>query len=108
MAQLAARGFTPKATALIRNQGLTRDPTLPPEPEFDQVIDHSAYRAAVERGAFEVWMPRCYSAAVIENQRLLFSQASSGTDLLPSDRSRTHHWMRSMSVAFSPVASWLP
>ena len=108
MAQLAARGFMPKATALIRNQGLTRDPTLPPEPEFDQVIDHSAYQAAIERGAVEVWMPRCYSAGVIENQRLLFGQARNGPDLLPSDRSRTHHWMRAMEAAFAPIASWLP
>ena len=108
MAQLAARGFTPKATALIRNQGLTRDPTLPAEPEFDPVVEHSAYRAAVERGAAEIWMPRNYAAAAIENQRLLFGQARDGTDLMPSDRSRAHHWLRAMEAAFAPIASWLP
>jgi hypothetical protein len=42
MAQLAAKDFAPRAAALILNQGLTRDPALPPEPEFDDVRDHSA------------------------------------------------------------------
>lgn len=108
LAQLSARGFMPNATALILNKGLTRDPTLPPEPEFDAVIDHSAYRAAVGRGAVEVWMPRLYSARNIEEQRLLFGQARTSGDLGPSDRSRTHHWLRAMDEAFSPIASWLP
>jgi hypothetical protein len=108
MAQLAAKGFSPKATALVMNKGVTADPTMPPEPEFDQVMDHSAYRAAVERGAVPVWMPRLYSAKAVEDRRLLFGQARDGVDLGPSDRSRTHHWLRAMEDAFAPVASWLP
>lgn len=108
MAQLTARGFTPRATALILNKGLTADPTVPPEPEFDQVIEHSAFRAAVERDAATVWMPRLYAAKAIEDRRLLFGQARSGPDLGPSDRSRTHHWLAAMEKAFAGIHSWLP
>jgi hypothetical protein len=108
MAQLSAKGFTPKATALILNKGLTSDPTVPPEPEFDQVAEHSAFRAAIERGAATVWMPRLYAAKAIEDRRLLFEQARSGPDLGPSDRSRTHHWLTAMEKAFAGIASWLP
>jgi hypothetical protein len=108
MAQLAAKGFTPRATALIMNKGVTADPTMPAEPEFEAVMEHSAFQAAVERGAATVWMPRLYSAKTIEDRRLLFSQARDGSDLGPSDRSRTHHWLRAMEEAFAPIASWLP
>lgn len=108
MAQLAAKGFKPKATALIQNKGLTADPTVPPEPEFDQVVEHSAFRAAVERGAATVWMPRLYAAKAIEDRRLLFRQARSGPDLGPSDKSRTHHWLAAMEKAFAGIQSWLP
>lgn len=110
MAQLVAKGFTPTATALILNQGVTRDPTLPPEPEFDAVIEHSAYCAAVKRGAVAIWMPRLYSAKSIEEEGsgLLFGRARNSPALGPSDRSRTHHWLRAMDEAFAPIASWLP
>ena len=109
MAQLAAKGFTPKATALIMNKGVTADPTMPAEPEFETVMEHSAFRAAVDRGAATIWMPRLYSAKAIEDRRLLFGQARDAADLLgPSDRSRTHHWLRAMNEAFAPIASWLP
>ena len=78
MAQLAAKGFTPKATALIMNKGVTADPTMPAEPEFETVMEHSAFRAAVDRGAATIWMPRLYSAKAIEDRRLLFGQARDG------------------------------
>lgn len=108
MAQLAAKGFMPKATALVMNKGVTADPTMPAEPEFEQVMEHSAYRAAVDREAATVWMPRLYAAKAIEDRRLLFGQARDGSDLGPSDRSRIHHWLRAMEEAFGPIASWLP
>jgi hypothetical protein len=33
----------PAATALIMNKGVTADPTMPAEPEFEQITEHSAY-----------------------------------------------------------------
>ena len=108
MAQLQSRGFNPKATALVLNVGITADPTMPAEPEFDLVREHSAYQRAIENGAVEIWMPRLYAAKAIEEQQLLFSQARDGHDLGPSDRSRTHAWLRAMEEAFRAIASWLP
>jgi hypothetical protein len=108
MAQLAAKGFVPKATALILNKGVTADPTMPAEPEFEAVMEHSVFRAALDRGAVTVWMPRLYAAKAIEDRRLLFGLAHDGMDLGPSDRSRTHHWLKAMEEAFWPIESWLP
>jgi hypothetical protein len=108
MAQLVAKGFSPKATALVMNKGVTADPTMSAEPEFDQITDHSAYRAAVDHGAVPIWMPRLYSAKAIEDRRLLFRQATSSDQLGLADRSRTHHWLRAMEDAFRPIESWLP
>jgi hypothetical protein len=108
MAQLMAKGFAPKATGLILNKGVTADPTMPAEPEFDQITEHSAYRAAVDRGAVTIWMPRLYAAKAIEDRRLLFGQARDGDHLGPSDCSRTHHWLCAMDDAFRPVETWLP
>ena len=81
---------------------------MPAEPEFEAVMDHSAFRAAVGRGAATVWMPRFYAAKAVEDRRILFGLARNGSDLGPSDRSRTHHWLRAMEEAFAPIASWLP
>jgi hypothetical protein len=109
LAQLAAKGFAPGATALVMNTGVTADPTLPPEPEFDQVRDHSAYRAALDAGAAEIWMPRLYSAKAIEDRRIRFKDAVAGkAGLGPFDRSRTSHWLQAMDGAFAGIASWLP
>ncbi|MFL5289312.1 MAG: hypothetical protein ACJ8AW_52245 [Rhodopila sp.] len=108
MALLGAKEFMPQATALIMNKGVTSDPTMPAEPEFQQIMEHSAYRAVVDRGAVTIWMPRLYAAKAIEDRRLLFGQARDGADLGLSDRSRTHHWLRAMEGAFQPIESWLP
>ena len=108
MAQLQSQGFNPKATALVLNVGITADPTMPAEPEFDLVREHSAYQRAIANRAVEIWMPRLYAAKAIEEQQLLFSQARNGNDLGPSDRSRTHAWLRAMEEAFRAIVSWLP
>jgi hypothetical protein len=116
MAQMTAAGFAPKTTALILNKGRVADPTVPPEPEFARVMAHSAFQAAKARCAATIWMPRLYSAKVIEERRILFGQARdgvlppgrSGEGLGPFDRSRTRHWLAEMEEAFAPIASWLP
>jgi hypothetical protein len=108
MVQLAAKGFKPQATALILNTGITSDPTLPAEAEFEDITSHSAFQSTVAAGAVPIWMPRLYSSRTIETYRMRFARARKLGELGPSDVSRTHHWLAAMEDAFKPIASWLP
>jgi hypothetical protein len=117
LAGYEAQGFQPKATALILNAGLA-DPTMPREEAFARVLRHSAFRAAVARGAVPIWMPRLDAgvAAEIEGKRLRFGQARDGQApadqpgaiLRPFDRSRVRKWMADMAAALAPIRSWIP
>ncbi|MDT8355952.1 DEAD/DEAH box helicase family protein [Roseomonas mucosa] len=117
LAGYEAQGFQPKATALILNAGLA-DPTMPREDAFARVLRHSAFRAAVERGAVPIWMPRLDAgvAAEIEGKRLRFGQARDGQTpadqpgaiLGPFDRSRVRKWMADMAASLVPIRSWIP
>jgi hypothetical protein len=113
LAAMTQAGFTPKATALILNEGRA-DSTRPPLQEFGHIRRHSVYKLAIARGAVEIWMPRLYAAKAIEDRRIGFRQAvngemlEGGLGLGPFDRSRTRHWLTAMEDAFAPIASWLP
>ncbi len=117
LAGYEAQGFQPKATALILNAGLA-DPTVPREEAFGRLLRHSAFRAAVGRGAVPIWMPRLDAgvAAEIEGKRLRFEQARDGQApddqpgaiLGPFDRSRVRKWMTDMAAALAPIRSWIP
>ena len=117
LAGYEAQGFQPRATALILNAGLA-DPTMPRDDAFARVLRHSAFRAAVERGAVPLWMPRLDAgvAAEIKGKRLRFGQARDGQApegepsalLGPFDRSRVRKWMAEMQAALAPIRSWLP
>jgi hypothetical protein len=105
-------GFKPQATALVLNLGSLdegRDPTT----EFAQLRRNSVYRAAIARGAVEIWMPRHFSAKAIEDRRMSLFRAAdneggAATGLGIFDRSRAWHWLPAMETAFAPIASWLP
>lgn len=106
-------GFRPAATGLILNLG-----TLPAgadaEQAFAQVRRHSVYRAAIGRGAVEVWMPKLHAAKAIEDRSASFLAAAS--NVVPAgmpalgifDPGRTRDWLRQMDESFAPLASWLP
>jgi hypothetical protein len=105
MAMEAAK-FRPTATALILNMGtiVGQDP----EAEFGQLRRHSVYKAAVERGAVEIWMPRLYAAKAVEDRGIAFRKAvaaDGGLGLF--DRSRVAGWLTAMDQACAPIASWL-
>ena len=114
LAAMEAAGFRPKATALILNMGRIQD-ERDPEQEFYQLRKHSAYRAAVERGAMQIWMPRLYAAKAVEERRAGFRQAARlDADAAPLaqpldafNQSRVRQWLEQMTAAFAPVESWL-
>ncbi len=117
LATFEAQGFQPRATALVLNEGLI-DPTVSREDAFARVTRHSAFRAAVARGAAVLWMPRLEPsvAAEIEAKRLRFTFARDGaspssrqtTPLGVFDRSRVRAWMAAMDAMLAPIQPWLP
>lgn len=107
-------GFRPRATALILNLGRAASPSA-----FDAVRRQPAYKAALARGAVELWMPALEPqdlALRIERARLQFSQARDGVSADGSvsrvvgglERSRVRHWLEQMRAEFAAVESWLP
>lgn len=110
-------GFRPTATALVRNAGRVRD-GYSREQEFRWTVKQAPYRAAVSRGAIELWLPPIHGTAAreAENRRLRFEEAAAGKardgskagPLGPFDRSRIQSWMRKMEQEFEAVSSWLP
>ena len=86
MQSLRARGFRPRASAIILNEGRV-DQGLTREEAFARVLKHSAFRAAVEDGAAVIWMPRLDPpdlAQDIEAKRLHFTDARDG--IVPEGR----------------------
>jgi hypothetical protein len=115
MASLEQAGFKPPATALVMNEGRV-DPTVAREVAFARTMQHSAFRAAIDRGAVALWMPRLIPAKEVEDRRISFAQARDAvapsgrrvTPLGPFDRSRVRDWLRRMDTEFEPITSWLP
>ena len=110
LSEMQAAGFQPQATALVLNEGRV-DTSREPVREFALLRRHPVYRAAIERGATEIWMPRLYAAQQIEARRITYRQAADGAGTPPLgvfDRSRVHRWLAAMDTAFAPIASWMP
>jgi hypothetical protein len=107
-------GFQPRATALVLNEG--RAETADRERWFDPIRRHSIYRAVIDRGAVEIWMPKLAVAKKVEDRRLRYQQARDG--IVPDgrkvqplgvlDRSSVRNWLTRMDAAFAPIQSWIP
>jgi hypothetical protein len=100
-------GFKPDATALILNIGCTA--TDDPETEFRQIRRHPTYKAALDRGAVELWMPKLFAAKTIEDRTMALHRAADpagGLDVF--DQARTLHWLREMERCFAGISTWLP
>lgn len=103
-----AAGFRPRATALILNLGRAETPAA-----FDAVRRQPAYKAALDRGAVELWMPALAPqdlALRIERARLQFAQARDGASPAVGglERAIVREWLERMGVEFAAVRTWLP
>lgn len=109
-----ARGFRPRATALVLNLGRAETPAA-----FDALRRQPAYKAALDRGAVELWMPALEPQSLalqIEQQRLQFHHARDGD--VPAGRSASYisalervmirEWLMRMDEEFAAVSTWLP
>ena len=97
--------FCPQATALVLNEGLIRD-ARPKEVAFAELRDHTIFKAALKRGAREVWFPKLACMQEVNSRRLLFAAAEKSLGL--TNRQRVAIWRREVEKALVPVADWMP
>jgi len=106
-------GFQPKATALVLNLGRAEA-----QEDFDAVRRHPAYKAALARGAVELWLPKLQPQSLaleIERKRMRFSDAGDGiapdgrrtADISLLERVIIREWLQWMDQSFAPVDTWL-
>jgi len=113
MRDLEDSGFAPEATILVLNEGVVPGHRSF-ETAFKPVIDHPVFKAARQRGAQMVAIPRLGSATEIGLRRLTMSAAERGESkgghppLGPISRQLITTWLRTMEQNFSHVAHWLP
>lgn len=113
LATMEGLGLHPTATAIVLNEGLV-EVGEGREAAFARILRHSAFVAAVNRGAIPVWMPKLLPAAQVEMRRLHFRDAAAGhsgqgnTPLGPFDRARVGSWLYAIEANFGGIKSWLP
>jgi len=113
LATMEGLGFRPTATAIVLNEAMA-DLGDSPLQAFARVLRHSAFLAAIGRGAVPIWMPRLLPAQQVEIRRLHFRDAAAGengqgkTPLGPFDRSRVLNWLQAMDANFAGIRTWLP
>ena len=113
LATMEGLGFKPTATAIVLNEAMA-EVGDPPLNAFARILRHSAFLAAVKRGAVPIWMPRLLPAQQVEIRRLHFRDAAAGevgqgtTPLGPFDRSRVLNWLQAMEANFAGIKTWLP
>ena len=108
-----ALGYQPKATALILNRSRAASPSA-----FDALRRQPEYRAALDRGAVELWMPAMPQAVAlaVERARVTFQQARDGeapegkrpAQLALTQQFLVSLWLKDMGTEFEPIESWLP
>lgn len=106
---LAARGFTPKAQALIFNEysivpGVTRARA------FDRIAGSPSY-SPLARSSLLLWMPRLHAADAVEARQCGFIEARDGHVDPPLglfDAARVRAWLNIMDQRFAGVRSWIP
>jgi hypothetical protein len=113
LATLEGLGFRPTATAIVLNEAMAEIGETR-KSAFARIANHSAFNAALARGAMAVFMPKLLAAQQVEIRRLHFQDAADGqigqgeTPLGLFDRSRVLHWLAAMEANFTGIKSWLP
>jgi hypothetical protein len=102
LAMTEAEGFQPAATAIVLNE------THAQRFRFDQVLQHPAFQAAVQRGAVPLWMPRLNADAAGQCDANGWRYHDVQTKAGPFTASAVQTWLRTMGQQFAPISTWLP
>jgi hypothetical protein len=108
-------GFRPRATALILNLGKADSPS-----SFDDIRGQPEYKAALDRGAVELWLPPLKQsiALAVEKATVSFAQARDGeapegkraANIKPTDRVKVREWLMRTESEFGDIEKqgWMP
>jgi hypothetical protein len=110
IATLAARGFSPRARAVVLNES-TAEIGLSRQQAFMRVVRNRVLLDQLGSGAINLWMPRLHAADAVESRRSTFAAARDGQTAPPLgifDRSRVKSWLEAMDKQFQGVKSWMP
>lgn len=105
--------FAPERTILVLNEGRISD-GRPAALAFRTIEEHPVFRAALNRGAVLVRMPKLPCMAKLLNARLTFTQAVSGVVVDGREtfglmnRQLVKGWRAQMDEQLLPVERWLP
>jgi hypothetical protein len=102
LALMERSGFTPAATAVIANEAHGR------RQQFDGVLTHPEARAALDRGAVQLWMPALAAAVAKSFDDFGWRFYDAGTKTGPFAAAAVNGWLRRMADEFAPIATWLP
>ena len=106
-------GFQPRATTLILNLATAETPSA-----FDGLRRQPEYKAALARGAVELWMPAMPQdvALRIERAQVHFTQARDGeapegrkpASISLLERVMVREWLDAMDEEFQVIEGWMP
>jgi hypothetical protein len=104
--------FAPKHTAVILNEGVVPAGKTSAT-AFRPITERPEFKAAVDRGAVVVQMPRLGCMQDVDIRRLSFADAEEGKvkagqdKFPPSMQQQVVMWRRQMASCFSGISSWI-
>lgn len=102
LAVTEAEGFQPKATVIVLNEAHGR------RHRFDAVLAQAEVRAALDRGAMQLWMPLLNAEAARQCDRHGWRYYQVRSTAGPFTASAVQTWLRRMAAEFEPIKTWLP
>lgn len=102
LAVTEAEGFQPKATVIVLNEAHGR------RPRFDPVLAQPEVRAAIDRGAVQLWMPQLNEDAARQCDANAWRYYKVRDKAGPFTASAVQTWLRRMGTEFEPIKTWLP
>lgn len=106
---LSARGFAPRAQALVLNE-VAIDAGSTRAEAFGWITTLPGFLALAKAGV-RVWMPRLFAAEAIEARQCRFFDARDGKVAPPLgmfDAARLRAWLEAMDRRFAGISSWIP
>jgi hypothetical protein len=106
---LSARGFAPRAQALVLNE-VAMDAGVTRAEAFGRITSLPGF-AGLARTGVRAWMPRLFAAEAVEAREARFFDALGGKVSPPLglfDRARLRTWLDAMDLRFAGIGSWIP
>jgi hypothetical protein len=104
--------FAPKHTVIVLNEGMVPSGRSPLA-AFEPIIAHPIFKAARDRGALVLRMPRLGCMQDVDRRRLSFADAENGKvkadqeKLGPTKQQMVTLWRREMATSTAPISAWI-